>query len=109
MSNLPAMSIEERCLTVLTLTDRAAETIRMLTSQPGVPADSGLRMAVHDSSAGTLALSLGSQQPDDAVIEEAGVRVYVQQDAADMVADRELDAQVDDQGQASFLLGGQAG
>ena len=94
---------------MLTLTDSAAETIRILTSQPGVPADSGLRMAVQDSDAGTLALSVGSPQPDDAVIEEAGVRVFLQQDAAVMVEDRELDAQIDDEGQASFMLGMRAG
>jgi iron-sulfur cluster assembly protein len=94
---------------VLTLTDRAAETIRILTSQPGVPADAGLRMSLQDSEAGTLALSLGGPQPDDDVIEEAGARVFVQRDAAAMVADRELDAQLDEQGRASFKLSTQAG
>jgi iron-sulfur cluster assembly protein len=94
---------------VLTLTDRAAETIRILTSQPGVPADTGLRMSLQDSGEGTLALSLASPQPDDDVIEEAGARVFVQRDAAAMVADRELDAQLDEQGRASFKLSMQAG
>jgi iron-sulfur cluster assembly protein len=93
---------------VLTLTDRAAETIRLLTSQPGVPADTGLRMSLQDNEAGTLALSLAGPQPDDAVIEEAGARVFVQRDAAPMVADRELDAELDEQGRASFRLGAQA-
>jgi iron-sulfur cluster assembly protein len=94
---------------VLTLTDRAAETIRILTSQPGVPADTGLRMSLQDSEAGTLALALAAPQPDDDVIEEAGARVFVQRDAAAMVADRELDAQLDEQGRASFKLSMQAG
>jgi iron-sulfur cluster assembly protein len=94
---------------VLTLTDRAAETIRHLTSQPGVPADTGLRMSLQDSEAGTLALALAGPQPDDDVIEEAGARVFVQRDAAPMVADRELDAQLDEQGRASFRLSMQAG
>ncbi len=93
---------------MLTLTDRAAETIRLLTSQPGVPADTGLRMSLQDNEAGTLALSLAGPQPDDAVIEEAGARVFVQRDAAPMVADRELDAELDEQGRASFRLGTQA-
>jgi len=94
---------------VLTLTARAAETIRVLTSQPGVPDDTGLRMSLQDSEAGTLALSLAGPQPDDDVIEEAGARVFVQRDAAAMVADRELDAQLDEQGRASFKLSRQAG
>jgi len=95
--------------TVLTLTDRAAATIRTLTSQPGIPADTGLRMSLQDSEAGTLALSLESPQPDDAIIEDGGARVFVQRDAADIVEDRELDAELDDQGRASFMLSSHQG
>jgi Fe-S cluster assembly iron-binding protein IscA len=94
---------------LLTLTDRAAETIRTLTSQPGIPADTGLRMSLQDSDAGPLALSLEGPQPDDSVIEDSGARVFVQRDAAAIVDDRELDAQLDEQGRASFMLGNQDG
>ena len=94
---------------MLTLTDRAAETIRTLITQPGVPADTGLRMSLQEGEAGTLALSLERPQPDDAVIEDGGARVFVQRDAAAMVEDRELDAQLDEQGRASFRLGVQPG
>ena len=93
---------------MLTLTDRAAETIHILTSQPGIPADTGLRMSLQENETGTLALALAGPEPDDAVIEEAGARVFVQRDAAAMVADRELDAELDEQGRASFRLGAQA-
>ena len=92
---------------MLTLTDRAAETIRALTSQPGAPADTGLRMSLQGSADGTLALSLQARQPDDAMIEDASARVYVQQEAAGIVEDSELDAQVDDQGRVSFVIGSQ--
>jgi len=91
-------------LSVLTLTDRAADTIRALTSQPGVPPDAGLRMSMQGSDDGRLALTLEGRHPDDAVIEDAGARVYVQQDAASVVEDRQLDAQLDDEGRASFVL-----
>jgi iron-sulfur cluster assembly protein len=94
-------------LTVLTLTDRAAETIRTLISQPGVPADTGLRMSLPDGDAGALTLSLEGPQPGDAVIEDAGAKVFVQPDAADILEDRELDGQLDEDGQASFILGSQ--
>jgi Fe-S cluster assembly iron-binding protein IscA len=93
---------------VLTLTDRAAETIRALTSQPGIPADTGLRMSIPDGADGALTLSLEPPQPDDAVIEEEGARVFVQPDLASIVDDRELDGQLDEQGQASFVLASQA-
>jgi iron-sulfur cluster assembly protein len=100
---------EKRGADLLTLTDRAAETIRTLISQPGIPADTGLRMSLRDSESGTLTLSLEPPQPDDAVIEDGGARVFVQRDAAPMVEDRELDAQLDEQGRASFKLGVQSG
>jgi iron-sulfur cluster assembly protein len=61
-------------------------------------------MSMQGSDEGRLALSLEGRQPDDAVIDDAGARVYVQQDAASVVEDRQLDAQLDEQGRASFVL-----
>lgn len=89
---------------MLTLTDRAAETIRALTTQPGYPADTGLRMSRQGDDEGKLALSLEAQQPDDAVIEESGARVFVGPDVAAVVEESELDAQVDEQGRPTFML-----
>jgi iron-sulfur cluster assembly protein len=92
---------------VLTLTDRAAETIRALTSRPGLPADTGLRMSLPDGPNGgpdMVALSLESPHPEDAVIEEAGARVFVGTDAARIVEDSQLDAQFDQDGRAAFTL-----
>jgi iron-sulfur cluster assembly protein len=89
---------------VLTLTDRAAETIRALTTQPGYPADTGLRMSMQSGDEGKLALSLETPQPDDAVIEESGARVFVGPDVAGVVEGSELDAQVDEQGRPTFML-----
>jgi hypothetical protein len=65
-------------------------------------------MSLQDSDAGTLALSLEGPQPDDAVVEDAGARVFIERDAAVIVEDRELDAELDDQGRASFTLGSQS-
>jgi iron-sulfur cluster assembly protein len=95
-------------LTVLTLTDGAAETIRVLTSQPGVPADTGLRMSVPAGSDGRLTLSLEPPQPDDAVIEDGGARVFVEPDAVAVIGDRQLDGELNEQGEASFVLAGPA-
>ena len=89
---------------MLTLTDRAAETIRALTTQPGSSADTGLRMSLQDGDEGKLALSLEAPQPDDAVIEESGARVFVGPDVVGVVEDSELDAQVDEQGRPTFML-----
>jgi iron-sulfur cluster assembly protein len=89
---------------MLTLTERAAGTIKALTSQPGVPEDAGLRMSLPEGETGALVLALDSPQPDDAVIEDAGAKVFLQSNAATMLDDRELDGELDDQGQASFTL-----
>jgi iron-sulfur cluster assembly protein len=96
-------------LTVLTLTDRAAETIRSLISQPGIPAETGLRMSMQGADGGSLTLSLEGPQPGDTVIEDAGAKVFVQEDVAGIVDDGELDAELDEQGQASFTLAAQDG
>jgi iron-sulfur cluster assembly protein len=92
---------------VLTLSDRAVETIRALTSQPGLPADTGLRMSLPDGAdgeAGRVALSLERPHPDDAVIEDAGARVFVDTHVAPVVGNSELDAEFDQDGRAAFTL-----
>jgi iron-sulfur cluster assembly protein len=92
---------------VLTLTSRAAETIRTLTSQPGLPADTGLRMSLPqgpDGEPGKVALSLERPHPEDAVIDDEGVRVFVGADAVPVIENSELDAQFDQDGRAAFTL-----
>jgi Fe-S cluster assembly iron-binding protein IscA len=88
---------------VLTLTDQAVSAIRNLTTQPGLPTETGLRIAPRDG--GDLALSLtDGPQAGDQVIEEADVQVFVQPDAAAVLEDKALDAQVNEDGEVSFLL-----
>lgn len=83
---------------MLTLTTPAIEAIRTLTAQPGLPEDTGLRI-VHEDSAGSISLSI-SPEPlaGDEIIETAGVRVFLQDDAAAMLADKALDATIGDDG-----------
>ena len=92
---------------MLTLTGRAVETIRALTTQSGLPANTGLRMSLPngpDAEPGKVALSLERPHPDDAVIEDEGARVFVGADAAPVIGDSELDAQFDQDGRAAFTL-----
>lgn len=89
---------------MLTLTGPAVEAIRSLTTQPGLPANTGLRIAPEDDEAGlSLSLSEGPQTGDE-VIETAGVRVFLQTEAAHMLDDKALDAEIDDEG-VMFRLG----
>ena len=90
---------------MLTLTDEAVAVIRDLITQPGLPAEAGLRIAPQDGAAGGLALSLAEgPQTGDQVIEDAGVQVFVQPDAADALDDKALDARVTETGEVSFQI-----
>jgi len=93
---------------VLTLTDEAVAAIRDLTTRPGLPAETGLRIAP-DGGAGGLALSLAEgPQAGDRVIEETDVQVFVQADAAAALEGKALDAQVNEDGEVLFRLQQQA-
>ena len=92
---------------MLTLTDQAVSAIRNLTTQPGLPTETGLRIAPRDG--GDLALSLtDGPQAGDQIIEEADVQVFLQPDAALTLDDQALDAQVGEDGEVSFMLQRQA-
>jgi Fe-S cluster assembly iron-binding protein IscA len=94
---------------VLTLTDQAVSAIRNLTTRPGLPAQSGLRIAPGEADTGGLALSLAEgPQPGDRVIEEADVQVFLQPEAAAALDGQSLDAQINEDGEVSFLLQPQA-
>ena len=94
---------------MLTLTDEAVAAIRSLTTRPGLPAQTGLRIAPGEADSGGLSLSLADgPKAGDRVIEETDVQVFVQPDAAAALDDKELDAQVSDSGEVSFLLQPQA-
>jgi iron-sulfur cluster assembly protein len=90
---------------VLTLTDEAVNVLRELTAQPGLSAEAGLRIAPPEAGADGLALSLAQgPQAGDQVIEDAGVHVYVQPDAAAALDDKALDARIGETGEVSFQL-----
>lgn len=104
-----AIHIKREEFGVLTLTDEAVTVIRDLTSRPGLPAETGLRIAPEGGDAGGLALSLSEgPQAGDQVIGEAGVQVFVQPDAAAALDDKALDARVNETGEVSFQLQQQA-
>jgi Fe-S cluster assembly iron-binding protein IscA len=89
---------------MLTLTDQAVAAIRDLTTQPGLPAQAGLRIARQDGN-GTSGLVLElaeGPQAGDQVIEDAGVQVYVQPEAAVALDGKALDARVAETGEVSF-------
>lgn len=90
---------------MLTLTDTAVQVIRDLSSQGADSGDTGVRISSRTDSAGSLALSVvEGPEPSDQVIEAAGARVFLDPTAANVLDDKSLDADVDDQGSVAFLI-----
>jgi Fe-S cluster assembly iron-binding protein IscA len=87
---------------MLTLTDNAVLVIRDLTAQQEVPDGAGLRIAT-DPTAGSLTLALAEQPAQgDQVVDNAGARIFLDADAAQLLDDKALDAAVDAQGAVQF-------
>jgi len=92
---------------LLTLTEGAVQVIRTVTSQPQLPEDTGIRIVSQDT-AGSLSLSV-TEGPEegDQVVEAGGARVFLESGAATALDDKTLDAEIDDKGDVSFLIGQQ--
>jgi Fe-S cluster assembly iron-binding protein IscA len=90
---------------MLTLTDNAVTAIRALTSQPEQVPDAGLRIMGQGEGVPPFELALAETPADgDQVIEANGARVFLASDAAEVLADKSLDAEVDDQGGVAFSV-----
>jgi iron-sulfur cluster assembly protein len=90
---------------VLTLTPTAAEVVRSLAEGSPAP-DSGLRISAEEGVAGGVALELAlvdEPQALDETVEQAGATVYLDPSAAELLADKQLDATVADEG-VTFVL-----
>ena len=92
---------------MLTLTDNAKTEIRNLVNHPEVPDQGGVRIASNSEGALTLAVASGPVEGDQ-VVEEAGARVFLEQDAGALLDDKLLDAAVDPEGNLQFAIGEQA-
>jgi Fe-S cluster assembly iron-binding protein IscA len=88
---------------VLTLTDNAATEIRNLITSPEVPDEGGVRIASNPDGALTLAIT-AAPTDGDAVVEDAGARVFLEPHAGELLDDKLLDAGVDPQGNVQFSI-----
>ncbi|GAB3600667.1 hypothetical protein GCM10027446_34140 [Angustibacter peucedani] len=86
---------------MLTLTDQAVDVVRGLTQAPEAPDNAGLRLAPGGDG---LELSVvDTPAPGDDVIDNDGVKVFVEQQASQLLDQQTLDASVSE-GQVSFFL-----
>ena len=88
---------------MLTLTENAATEIRNLVAHPDVPDEGGVRIASNTDGALTLAVAAGPVEGDQ-VVDDAGARVFLAEDAGTMLDDKTLDAGVDPEGNLQFAI-----
>jgi Fe-S cluster assembly iron-binding protein IscA len=92
---------------MLVLTENARSAVQALTAD--APGEAGLRIATGQSSNGgnravfTLSVTAGPH-PEDAVLDEAGARVFLEPGAATMLDAQTLDAEMDNAKQVSFFV-----
>ncbi|MGN9778763.1 adhesin [Micromonospora sp. H33] len=87
---------------MLTMTDNAVMVIRDLANQQDVAEDGGVRIAA-DPDAGSLTVELVERPAEgDHVVDNQGARIFLDEDAADLLGDASVDASVDDEGIVQF-------
>ncbi|MEY9929067.1 iron-sulfur cluster assembly protein [Catenulispora sp. GP43] len=96
---------------VLSLTDRAAAAIQVLTSNSELPSETaGLRIVAADPSMNgnqdqfSAVLATGPDAGDQ-VVESGPARIFLESTAATVLDGRELDATVDVDGSVKFVVG----
>ena len=87
---------------MLTMTDNAVMVIRDLALQQDVAEDGGLRIAA-DTDAGSLTIELVPEPAQgDKVVDNQGARIFLDEDAAELLEETSVDAVVDDEGVVQF-------
>lgn len=94
---------------MLTLTDEATSAVKNITAQVPGATGGGVRIQGSGTPDSQFELSLvPGPEPADAVVENDGARVFLDEQAAVVLDDRVLDAQVDEQGGVQFAVGSRA-
>ena len=86
---------------MLTLTENAQTAVRTLMQDPQAPERAGLRLA--PGTEGLELMLVAEPVAGDALIDDAGARVYVEPQAAQLLEEQTLDAQVEDD-KVNFFL-----
>lgn len=94
---------------MLTLTDSARIAIGDILASTAEPETAGLRIAQSAAKPAALDLSIATIPAEgDAVIEESGVRVFLDRSIVVALEDRVLDADADDSGSVEFRIANSA-
>ena len=87
---------------MLTISESAAEVIKVVLAGGDSAAGSGLRIA--PAGDGLQASIATEPEADDEVVEESGVRVFLEPQAASVLGDKVLDAERDANGELSLAV-----
>lgn len=93
---------------MLTLTENASTIVRDITTQPEHLDTVGLRITTDGDPSSFSIAPAEAAGPADQVVEQSGATVYLDQEAAELLDDKILDAVVDDEGRVEFALAYQA-
>lgn len=94
---------------MLTLTDNADAVVTTIVGREEASADAGLRIQTAEGQGpnGESRFAVHvvpSPEPADVVIDGVGSRVFLEENAAEALTDKVLDAGVDDEGAVSFTI-----
>lgn len=87
---------------MLTISENAVEVIKLVLVGGESSEGSGLRIASAEQ--GLQAAVAESPQEGDEIIEESGVRVFLEQEVAQLLGDKTLDAERDDNGELALAV-----
>lgn len=92
---------------MLTLTDNASTIVKDIAKQGAETA--GLRITSEDAPEPSFAVNAATAaEPGDQVVEQDGATVFLDENSAEQLDDKVLDAAVDEQGGVQFALAQQA-
>jgi iron-sulfur cluster assembly protein len=83
---------------VLTMTENAAEAVRLISAGSGLEPDPGLRISAGPPTEQGTSLEIGlagEAEPSDKTVEEGGARIYVEELVAPALDDKMLDASME--------------
>ncbi|MCV7258189.1 hypothetical protein [Mycobacterium shimoidei] len=90
---------------MLVLTPAAVEVVKAVTNAPNAPEAAGLRIASTSDEQNALQLSTAEGPGEgDQIVEGEGARVFLEARVAEFLADKTLDARVNEDGSTQFVV-----
>jgi Fe-S cluster assembly iron-binding protein IscA len=94
---------------MLTLTDNAASIVKGLADRVTGTEEGGLRIATQETDPTNYEVTMApTPQTNDLVVENDGAHVFLESNAATALADKQLDATIDDAGAVRFSIAARA-